>query len=99
MGPVTFLLLSPLAAACILFFIPKTHLTALKTVALAGTAASLLFAVHLFTGYRAAGPDFQFVDKIDWIPALGISYHVGIDGANAILLLLTAFCAFAGVTQ
>jgi len=33
----------------------------------------------------------QFVQKIVWIEALGISYHVGVDGLSLLLVLLTAF--------
>jgi NADH-quinone oxidoreductase subunit M len=40
---------------------------------------------------------YQFVDKIDWIPSLGIAYHVGVDGINLVLLLMTAILAVCGV--
>jgi NADH-quinone oxidoreductase subunit M len=37
----------------------------------------------------AAG--MQFVERAPWIPAYGISYHVGIDGISYWLILLTTF--------
>jgi NADH-quinone oxidoreductase subunit M len=31
----------------------------------------------------------QMVERIDWIPQLGISYHLGVDGISILLVLLT----------
>lgn len=38
-----------------------------------------------------------FEEKYDWLPALGISYHVGVDGLSAPMVLLTGMVAVAGV--
>ncbi len=38
-----------------------------------------------------------FEERYDWITSLGISYHVGIDGLNAPMVLLTGLVAVAGV--
>jgi NADH-quinone oxidoreductase subunit M len=38
-----------------------------------------------------------FEEKYDWITALGISYHVGVDGLSAPMVLLTGMVAVAGV--
>jgi NADH-quinone oxidoreductase subunit M len=35
--------------------------------------------------------------EVTWLPSLGISYHVGIDGINAPLVLLTGVVMFTGV--
>ena len=40
---------------------------------------------------------YQFIEKYTWLPALGISYHVGVDGMNAPLVLLTGIVMFTGV--
>ena len=34
-------------------------------------------------------PGFQFAERVAWIPALGISYSIGIDGISLLLVLLT----------
>ncbi len=96
-GPISLMLLSPAFAACILFFIPQRKTEWLKGVALASGAASLLFAFAAFLKYDRVAAGYQFVDKIDWIPSLGIAYHVGIDGINATLLLMTAIVSFCGL--
>ena len=33
----------------------------------------------------------QFFEHSDWIPALGISYEVGVDGISLLLIVLTTF--------
>ncbi|HUB09497.1 MAG TPA: NADH-quinone oxidoreductase subunit M [Myxococcales bacterium] len=38
----------------------------------------------------AGAPEFQLQERAAWVPALGISYHVGIDGIALVLILLTA---------
>lgn len=39
----------------------------------------------------------QFQQRIVWIESLGISYHVGVDGLSAPMVLLTGMVAVAGV--
>ena len=38
---------------------------------------------------------FQFEQQVPWVQALGISYHVGVDGLNVGLVLMGAIVAFA----
>ncbi|MDI9639614.1 NADH-quinone oxidoreductase subunit M [Geitlerinema splendidum] len=38
-----------------------------------------------------------FVEHVPWIDSLGISYHVGVDGLSAPMVLLTGMVAVAGV--
>ena len=39
----------------------------------------------------------QFVEKYQWVKTFGITYHVGVEGLNAPLLLLTGIVIFTGV--
>jgi NADH-quinone oxidoreductase subunit M len=38
-----------------------------------------------------------FEEKVDWLPQLGIAYHLGVDGLNAPMVLLTGLVTVAGV--
>lgn len=38
-----------------------------------------------------------FEENVSWVPSLGINYHVGVDGLNAPMVLLTGLVAVAGV--
>ena len=45
----------------------------------------------------SAAEIYQFYDEFNWLPALGISYKVGVDGMSAPLVLLTGLVMFTGV--
>ena len=79
----------PAAGALLLAFIPKERVGLIKAIAL-GTAllafaASLLVVVQFDS--HAAG--FQMKESVDWIPAFGIHYTVGVDGISLALVVLT----------
>src|SRR3989338_556988 len=97
LGPISWILFSPILGASLLLFVPKDKLAALKTISLASVSSSLFFAVSAFIRYDRGAAGYQFIDKFDWIPSLGISYHVGVDGINLVLLLMTAIISFVGV--
>jgi NADH-quinone oxidoreductase subunit M len=40
--------------------------------------------------YAPDGAVFQFVERADWMPALGMTYHLGVDGLSLYMILLTA---------
>jgi NADH-quinone oxidoreductase subunit M len=61
-----------------------TLVTALTTF----VATLLLWA--RFDGGGTAG-DFQFVERVAWIPAFAIEYYLGIDGISLMLIVLTGF--------
>ena len=97
LGPISWLLLSPAIGSTILFFIPKDKTDWLKKISFISVSSSLLFAIFAFLKYDRSAAGYQFVDKISWVPSLGIAYHVGVDGLNLVLLLMTSILAFTGV--
>lgn len=52
------------------------------------TFALSLYMLGRFDGSTA---DFQFVEHSAWFPALGISYHMGVDGISVFFVALSAF--------
>src|SRR5438093_10659002 len=48
-----------------------------------------------FNGAALGTSGYRFEHQIPWVAALGISYHVGVDGINVGLLLMGAIVAFA----
>lgn len=96
-GPVSWILLFPILGACFILFVPSGREKLIKAIGLAAASLSLAAAIGVFALYDHKAGGYQFVDKVEWVKAFDISYHVGVDGINAVLLLLTALCAFAGV--
>lgn len=42
-------------------------------------------------GFNSAIPDFQFVEKFQWVSDFNIFYFLGLDGISLLLVMLTAF--------
>jgi NADH-quinone oxidoreductase subunit M len=63
----------------------------IRQVALATSLVTFALSLVLWRGFDPAGPEFQFVERFDWIPAFGIQYSLGIDGIGLLLIVLTGF--------
>jgi NADH-quinone oxidoreductase subunit M len=85
----TVLIFLPLVGGLLLLFIPKSAERAAKGVALAFAVAELALSIPLWTRFDPQMPGFQFAERAEWVPALGISYSLGIDGISLVLILLT----------
>src|SRR6266516_1976254 len=95
MSTLTYILAWPLVAAIALAFIPRNFRVILRAGAIAATLISALLELKLFLQFKTGAEDYQFQQQITWVKALGISYHVGVDGLNVGLVLMGAIVAFA----
>ncbi len=57
----------------------------------------LLLSIALWFGYDKAAGGFQFVVQVPWIPALGITFHMGADGLSVPMIFLTTFLTTLGL--
>jgi len=48
-----------------------------------------LVSLPLWFWFDRGGAGFQFVEKHEWIPSIGVQYFFGVDGISALLILLT----------
>src|SRR6266849_5919707 len=89
-------LFTPIAGALILFLIPSSNATAIRWWA--NIVAFMGFLVSLPLVFQFdRGKDFQFVEKASWIPSIGASYHLGIDGLGLLLVMLTTVIGFLAI--
>jgi NADH-quinone oxidoreductase subunit M len=83
--------LLPLVGAVAIWLLPKTDLRSVRLVALVASlltlAATLELAFRFDTG-RAG--EYQFSERASWIPQLGASYAVGVDGIALVMVALSA---------
>jgi NADH-quinone oxidoreductase subunit M len=91
----TLILTCPLLAAIALAFVPRNFNVVMRAVAIAATLLSAVLAVIMFLKFNTGAAGYQFEHQIPWVAALGISYHVGVDGINVGLVLMGAIVAFA----
>jgi NADH-quinone oxidoreductase subunit M len=62
-----------------------------KRLALVITILTFLASLVLFFVFDATSDAMQFYERYAWVPAVGISYEVGIDGISVLLITLTTF--------
>ena len=93
---ITCIIFLPLLTALLLMFIPRQIRVGIRLLALVATLATMLLSLLMFLRFQAGLPGYQFELKVPWVQeAIGISYHVGVDGINIGLLLMGAVVAFA----
>lgn len=80
----------PTVTAILLVFLKGENERAIKYVTLLMSTVVFLASLPLFFTFQATA-DMQFTEVHSWIPALGIRYHVGIDGISLFMVLLTTF--------
>src|SRR5487761_1353377 len=61
-----------------------------KWLALGFSLATLVVTIVMAVRFNPSGPDFQFSQSYQWIPAFGVHYAVGVDGIALVLIGLTA---------
>ena len=88
---------TPIAAALIMLMMPAHRKNEVRAVALASASFALLLSLWMYFNYDKTVAGYQFIEKYDWLPALGISLHFGVDGISAPLVLLTGVVMFTGV--
>ncbi len=90
-------LFTPVAGMVPLLFIPAENKNAIRwwgnVVMFVGFLVSLPL-VFWFSSAPATEGLFKFVEKAPWIPAIGASYHLGIDGISLLLIMLTTVLGF-----
>lgn len=79
----------PAAGAGLLLLFPRALAREAKLFALLVSVLECALSLPLWWRFDLAARGFQFRERMEWIPPLGISYSVGIDGIALVLILLT----------
>jgi len=93
----SFIVFTPLVAGLLILLIPDDRKNEIRVAALAAGAFALALSIWAYFAYDITQGGYQFIEKYDWLTALGVSYHAGIDGLSAPLVLLTGVVMFTGV--
>src|SRR5712671_2092536 len=89
-------LFTPLVGLIVLLFIPASNPRAVKLWANVASLTGFLVSLPLVFQFDRT-KDFQFVERASWIPSIGASYHLGIDGLSLLLVLLTTLLGFLSI--
>ena len=78
----------PLIAAGVLYVAKSAAQQ--KMVAIGSTVFGLVLALIAFLAFESGSADIQLAQKVNWMPALGASFHFGVDGISVLFLPLTS---------
>ncbi len=80
----------PFLGTFALLFTPRQNVKLIRNLSVGIMLLEFVVSLHLLTGDYTAGT-YNYVASYELVPALGISYTVGLDGISLWLVLLTTF--------
>lgn len=85
----TLLIALPIVGAAVVACMPYRRRLEIRIVSMSIAVVTLVLSIKLLASFAGSG-DFEFQHSYPWIPALGISYRVGVDGVSVLMILLAA---------
>lgn len=92
----TALIFIPFIVALLIGFSPKGARPLHRALGILGSVITLGLSIVVWSRFQANDFHFQMVEKVAWLPQLGMNYLVGIDGISLWMVFVTAFLAVAG---
>src|SRR3546814_17358589 len=94
----TLAIFTPLLGALALASIPKVTEVQARVLAVVMATLPPLLLLGVWWRFDTAGPMFQSVAEVPWIPSLGVAWLTGIDGLALAVALFSALL-FLGATR
>lgn len=89
------LIIIPVLAVLLIGLLPKQlSASQVRSIALAITGVILIWTIKLSFDFDLTNPNFQLQEYLAWIPQLGLSYSLGIDGLSFPLIGLSGVLTF-----
>ncbi len=92
------IILMPLIAAVAIAFVPRRNVAVIRGGTLIFSMVLFLMSLLFYMDFNWTQRGFQFVDQASWLPQLGISYFVGLDGISMPLVILTTLLTAIAVS-
>jgi len=93
----TLIVFSPLLGVLLLLFVDRNAEELAKWIALVASAVTFGVSLPLYWAFDPNATGFQFVERVPWISAWGVEYHLGLDGITLFLVLLTTLLTMVAV--
>ena len=91
------IMFTPLVGAIILLFVSKQAEDLIRWIANITVGLGFVVSLPLWFSYDSTNPDWQFVERLPWIPSIGAEYFVGVDGFSVLLILLATLMGVIAV--
>ncbi len=88
---------TPIAGLLVLLFLPSGNKNAIRIWANLASFLGFLVSLPLVFRFESGKAGYQYVEHADWIPSLGASYSIGIDGISLLLIMLTTVMGFLAI--
>lgn len=83
------LIVIPALTAVLIALLPRSRAEFARLAALVGSAITGAISLFMLADFETANPGLQFVTRQDWVPSLGISWFLAVDGISLFLVVLT----------
>jgi NADH-quinone oxidoreductase subunit M len=93
----TYLIFLPLVGMILVLLQKSENFNAIRWTAALFTFIPLVLSFFLVANYDGSTSQMQFIEHHEWIPSLGVSYHLGADGLSVPMLFLTALLGFISI--
>ena len=93
----SWILLLPMLGLSFVCLVPADKTSLIRRISSGTILLPFILSVWVYAAYDHVAGGFQFVQNVPWVVPLGISYHLGVDGINSLLLLLLGAASFAAV--
>lgn len=93
----TYMIFSPLVGMLLILFLKNENVKAIRFISSFFTFIPLVLSLILLKNYDPSTSQMQFKEYYEWIPSLGVSYHLGVDGLSVPMLFLTALLSFVSI--
>ncbi len=85
------LIWAPIVGAIVIGVLPQqVPLRSIRNVALGVMIGVFLWTLVILAGFDITVAGLQFSEQITWIPELGLSYELGVDGISLPLVVLNS---------
>ena len=96
-NPLSVLLLVPTVGLGLVLLTPSHKTALIRKITNITLLLPFLLSIWIFAAYDATTGGYQFVQKIPWVSAFGIFFHIGVDGINSLMLILVGAGSFTAV--
>ncbi len=69
----------------------------IRQVAIATAAITFIISAVVLVQFNPDQPSLQLIDKAEWIPTLGVTYFLAVDGLSVLFVMLTSFIALLAI--
>jgi NADH-quinone oxidoreductase subunit M len=95
-----------IGAILLMLFVPPHDTRTIKIIAVTFTSLAFVLSLVVLANFQASTYKMQLVERASWIPSLGVTYFMGVDGISILLILLTTllsiivvFCSFPDIEE